>query len=80
MSFDRRAVAREINGAIRDTFHQHPEYLPAGVSPKSAGTIRNSLAKRILGQVMSCLEQGRATSRGQEEGDRLAKGHPPRRS
>lgn len=55
----RRRLRRLINGAVTDAYRQHPEYVPAGVQN---ATIQNSIAKRIIGQIvsfMSCDEQRR---------------------
>lgn len=48
---------RVVDGAIRDAFLHHPDYLTGkGTSGASA---RRSVAKRVTGAVLSYLEQSR---------------------
>lgn len=52
-----RQVWRVIDGAIRDAFIHHPDYLTHKGS--SGHAARRSVAKRATGAVLSYLEQSR---------------------
>ena len=58
-----RQVWRLVDGAIRETFAAHQDYLPNGKSEKR---IRNSLSKRIVGKFMGYISQ---VPRGSSETD-----------
>lgn len=51
---------RLVDGAVRDCFDAHPEYIPAGGDER---TIRNSLVKRITGLTLGyAVEAARGRS------------------
>lgn len=52
-----RQIWRVVDGAIRDAFINHPDYLtPKGTRSACA---RRSVAKRVTGAVLSYLEQSK---------------------
>ncbi len=50
-------IWRVIDGAIRDAFTHHPDYLTE--KGTKWATARRSIAKRVTGSVLSYLEQSR---------------------
>lgn len=52
-----RQVWRVVDGAIRDAFSNHPDYLTTKGS--RAACARRSVAKRVTGALLSYLEQSR---------------------
>ena len=52
------ALWRIVDGAVRDCFAAHPEYIPAGGDER---TIRNSIVKRVTGLALGYAVQ---TARG----------------
>lgn len=52
-----RKMWRVVDGAIRDAFRHHPDYLTTKGSKGSAA--RRSVAKRVTGAVLSYLEQSK---------------------
>lgn len=51
-----RFVWRLVDGAVRDAFTHHPEYLASGAHEKD---VRNSIAKRVTGAITGSLERSR---------------------
>ncbi len=49
---------RVVDGAVRDCFAHHPEYIPVGVRER---TLRNSIVKRVVGASLGYAVQ---TARG----------------
>lgn len=58
---DYRRLWRLVDGAIRDAFAKHPEYVPQG---RRETEIRSSLAKRIVGAVKGHAEQSARSRSG----------------
>ena len=52
-----RQVWRVVDGAIRDAFSQHPDYLTKKGSRSACA--RRSVAKRVTGALLSYLEQSK---------------------
>lgn len=45
---DYRRIWRLVDGAVRDAFRSHPDYLPEGRSLKD---VRSSIVKRVVGTI-----------------------------
>lgn len=52
-----RQVWRVVDGAIRDAFSNHPDYLT--IKGTRAACARRSVAKRVTGALLSYLEQSK---------------------
>lgn len=54
-----RSLWRLVDGAVRDAFEHHPDYLAPGAHEK---VVRNSITKRVVGTVLGFAGEARGRS------------------